>query len=307
MHNLESLWVFLRVVERGSFTAAASRLGLPLSTVSRRISALEEDLGVRLLNRTTRRVSLTEAGRDFYERCSLAEEILEEADLTVRALRTEPEGTLRVVVPYALGLIALEPALAEFRRRFPKIRLALTFDNHPLDLVEHGFDVALRTGVLPDSSYVARRLGRSRARLLASPAYLDRAGRPTSPQDLSGHAVLAHGQGELLTTWRLRNGGGSEVEVAVRPILMSNESDTIIRQMLKGAGIALVSTRLMANRAGGEPFEIVLPDWHRAEDAEVWALYSKRATRDRKILAFVEYAAEIFAPWTRDPDEEVMA
>ncbi|MFT4130662.1 LysR family transcriptional regulator [Labrys sp. (in: a-proteobacteria)] len=306
MHNLQSLWIFLRVVERGGFTAAASQLGLPLSTVSRRVTALEEDLGVRLLNRTTRRVSLTEAGRDFYERCSLAEEILEEADLSVRALRTEPEGTLRLLVPYALGLIALEPALEEFRRRYPRIRLALTFDNHPLDLVEHGFDVALRTGVLPDSSYVARRLGRSRARLLASPSYLDRAGRPASPQELSNHAVLAHGPGEFLTTWRLRSKAGAEVEVAVRPILMSNESDTIIRQMLKGAGIALVSTRLMANRAGDQSFEIVLPDWHRAEDAEVWALYSKRATRDRKIQAFVEFAAEIFAPWTRDPDEEAV-
>ena len=263
--------------------------------------ALEDDLGVRLLHRTTRRVSVTDAGREFYERCARAEEILEEAEGAVRALSHEPQGTLRVLTSYALGLSMLEPALDEFRRRYPKVRLALTFDNYPLDLVEHGFDVALRAGPLPESGYMARSLGRSRARLAASPTYLDRAGRPQTPQDLAGHALLAVGGEAPLTTWRLRDMAGAVAEVTIRPILVSNESVTILRQAVGGAGITLVSTPLMARRLAAGELEIVLPGWYRAEDAEVVALFPPRATLDRKVRAFVDFAAEIFAPWA-DPD-----
>ncbi|CAM2165429.1 hypothetical protein BC2230_180019 [Burkholderia cepacia] len=192
--NFESIRIFLRVVERGNFTAAATQLDMPLSRVSRKVKQLEDDLGVQLLYRTTRRVSVTEAGRDYYERCLRAEDILLDADRQARALRMAPEGTLRVLVPYSIGLFELEPALAEFRRRYPLVQLVLIYDNNPLDLVEHGFDVALRAGVLTDSSYIARSLGWSQAKLAASPAYLDRVGRPATPQDLAQHDLLLVGR-----------------------------------------------------------------------------------------------------------------
>jgi DNA-binding transcriptional LysR family regulator len=299
MTNFENIQIFLRVVERGSFTAAALQLGLPLTSISRRLKALEDQLGVQLLYRTTRRVSVTEAGREYYERCVRAEEMLGEADRTIRAILTEPEGTLRVLTPYAPGLIILEPALIEFRRRYPRVQLLLTYDNNPLDLIEHGFDVALRTGPLPDSGYSARRLGLSRVRLAASPSYLDRAGRPATPQDLSNHDLLTLGDTPL-TTWRLKNDAGAIAEISSRPVLISNESATIIRQVVSGAGIGLITTPLMAHRLAQGVLEIVLPQWHRAADAEISALFPKRATLDRKVRAFVDFAVEVFASWTLD-------
>lgn len=302
--DLDRIQIFLRVVERGSFTAAAVQLGLPLTSASRKVKALEDGLGVQLLHRTTRRVRVTEAGRDYYERCVRAEEILDEAERTVRALRTEPEGTLRVLVPYAPGLIVLEPALTEFRRRYPKVQLVLTYDNGPLDLIEHGFDVALRVGPLPDSGYSARPLGWSRAKLVASGAYLDRAGRPANPQELTNHAILVMGQVAPLTTWRLRSNAGAVSEIIVRPVVISNESVTLIRQAVNGAGIALISTHLIARHLAQGELEIILPQWRRANDMQISAVFPRRATSERKVRAFVDFAMEVFATW-RIPSDVV--
>ncbi|ASL47840.1 HTH-type transcriptional regulator DmlR [Burkholderia sp. AD24] len=299
MIDLESIQIFLRVVERGSFTAAAMQLGLSLSRTSRKVRDLEDGLGVRLLYRTTRRVSVTEAGRDYYERCLRAENILHEADQFVRALRTEPEGTLRVLVPYAMGLVKLEPALAEFRRRCPKVQLVLTYDNSHLDLIENGFDVGLRLGPLPDSEYSARSLGWSRARLAASPEYLERAGRPRGPQDLVDHDILAIGDGPRVTL-RLTNDAGEFAEIDARPVLVSNESITLLRQAVNGGGIALISVDIMARSLEQGGLEIVLPEWRRADDLELSVLFPRRATLDKKVSAFVDFVAEVFASWHRD-------
>jgi DNA-binding transcriptional LysR family regulator len=295
--DLESIRIFLRVVERGSFTAAAALLGLPLSRVSRKIRMLEADLGVQLLHRTTRRISVTEAGREYYERCVIAEGLLQEAGQAVRILTTEPEGTLRVLVPYAVGLLELEPSLAEFRSLYPKVRVVLVYDNSPLDLIEHGIDVALRAGPLPDSGYVARSLGWSRAKLVASPRYLDRIGRPVLPRDLSHCDVLFVGRDVPGPALRLANGAGEVVEFAIKPVLISNESVTVLRQAVSGEGIALVSTHIMTDLISSGELEIVLPDWHRTPDVELNAIFARRATLDQKIRVFVEFVQELFAGW----------
>ncbi|MDG0067838.1 LysR family transcriptional regulator [Burkholderia sp. IO2] len=299
--DLDSIRIFLRVVERGSFTAASVELDMPLSRVSRKVKHLEDDLGVQLLYRTTRRVSVTEAGRDYYDRCLRAEDILLDADRQVRTLRTDPEGTLRVLVPYAIGLFQLEPALAEFRRRYPLVQLVLIYDNSPLDLVEHGFDVALRAGLLNDSGYVARSLGWSHAKLAASPAYLDRTGRPRTPDDLAQHDILFVGRDAPGLTLRLSNTDGERADVPVQPVLISNESVTVLRQATSGGGIALISTHFTARRLARNELEIVLPDWHRTNDVELHALYPSRATLDSKVRAFVEFLTELFATWRTAP------
>ena len=283
--DLESIRIFLRVVERGSFTAAATQLRLPLTSVSRRVKQLEDDLGVQLLYRTTRRVWVTDAGRDYYERCIRAEEILEEADQTARAVRIEPQGMLRVLMPYTLGLSVVEPRLGEFRQHYQKVQLALTYDNYPLDLIEHGFDVALRTGPLSASGYSARLLGRSRAHLAASPVYLD------------PHAIMIMGAGTSLATVRLLDEASNVVEVAVKPILMSNEVTTIIRQAVAGAGIALISPQLALQHFARGELEAVLPQWQRADDIELNALFPRRATSDRKVRSFVNFLADVFSDW----------
>ncbi|CAD9221697.1 Transcriptional regulator [Burkholderia cenocepacia] len=299
--DLDSIRIFLRVVERGSFTAASVELDMPLSRVSRKVKHLEDDLGVQLLYRTTRRVSVTEAGRDYYDRCLRAEDILLDADRQVRTLRTDPEGTLRVLVPYAIGLFQLEPALAEFRRRYPLVQLVLIYDNSPLDLVEHGFDVALRAGLLNDSGYVARSLGWSHAKLAASPAYLDRTGRPRTPNDLAQHDILFVGRDGPGLTLRLSNTDGEKANVPVQPVLISNESVTVLRQATSGGGIALISTHFTARRLARNELEIVLPDWHRTNDVELHVLYPRRATLDSKVRAFVEFLTELFATWRTAP------
>ncbi|HDR9481146.1 LysR family transcriptional regulator [Burkholderia aenigmatica] len=299
--DFESIRIFLRVVERGNFTAAATHLDMPLSRVSRKVKQLEDELGVQLLYRTTRRVSVTEAGRDYYERCLRAEDILLDADRQARSLRTAPEGTLRVLVPYSIGLFELEPTLAEFRRRYPLVQLVLIYDNNPLDLVEHGFDVALRAGVLTDSSYIARSLGWSQAKLAANPAYLDRAGRPATPQDLAQHDLLLVGRDAPSLTLRLTNAAGDVADVPVRPVLITNESVTVLRQAASGGGIALVSTHYTARRLERNELEIVLPDWHRADDVELHVLYPRRATLDSKVRAFVDFLAEVFTAWRTAP------
>lgn len=305
--SFDDVRVFLRVVERGSFTGAARQLGLPLTSVSRRVKALEQILGVQLLHRTTRRLSITEAGQDFYSRCAQSEQMLDEAVLTLRELRSTPEGTLRVAVPYAPGLLVLEPRLAEFRRRYPRIQLALTYSNEPLDLLSHGLDVALRTGPLDDSGYVARRLGRSRAILVASPGYLGGAGTPNHPHELNTHAVLAAGNEAPLATWTLQHGNGDTQSITLRPVLVANESATVIRQALAGGGIALQSRYLVESHLADGSLVQVLPDWHRSPDVDLSALYSKRATLESKVRVFVAFAEEVFATWNPDAPATTIA
>lgn len=297
--HFESIRVFLRVVERGSLTAAALQLGLPLTSASRRLRQLEAHLGIQLLYRTTRRVRVTEAGRDFYDLCVRAEALLEEADQSVRARHEEPQGTLKVLMPYALGLLVVEPALIDFRRRFPKVQLSISYDNHPLDLMEHGFDIAVRSGPLPDySGYVSRPLGWSRAQFFASVSYLERRGNPVVPQDLADHETLAVADGGPMVTWQLLNKAGELAEVTLRPTLISNESITLVRQVAHGAGIALLSTQFVAERIRAGDLQIVLPDWHRARDTELNAIFPRKATQDRKVRAFAGFLKEVFRSWS---------
>lgn len=152
MSRLDDVEVFLRVVERGSFNGAAEQLGMPATSVSRKIKALEDRLGVQLLHRTTRKVWPSEAGQAYYRKCVDAMAALDHADAAIRALTQEPEGPLKVLITYAPAILILEPELATFRARYPKVQLHLTLDNHPLDLIEHGFDVGVRTGPVRDSS-----------------------------------------------------------------------------------------------------------------------------------------------------------
>lgn len=295
--DFDSVRLFLRVVEQGSFTAAARRSGLPLTSVSRRVKALEQALGVQLLHRTTRRIVVTEAGRAFYTRCLEAEHALLDATQSTRDLRGQARGTLHVMLPYTLGLLAIEPRLAQFRHQHPQVQLALTYSNHPLDLLTHGIDVAIHVGALTDSSYVARPLGISRAILMASKAYLKRHGTPAHPRELAHHAILSMGVEAPLVTWSLRHERGDSLQATVRPVLISNESTTLIRQALQGAGIVLLSRQLATPHLHEGSLVQVLPGWQRWPDAEIHALYAQRATQDRKVRAFVEFLEDTFAHW----------
>lgn len=301
MARFDDVEVFLRVVERGSFNGAAEQLGIPATSVSRRVRALEEKLGVQLLHRTTRRVWTSDAGQAYYERCVAAVEALDEADAAVRALKQEPEGHLKVLMTYAPALLVLEPELATFRKLHPKVKLHLTLDNHALDLVEHGFDVAVRTGPVRDSSYHVRRLASLPLKLLAAPGYLDRMGRPSHPSELSGHDLIAVRQAPGALHWPLE-GPDSTCDVKVDPVLDTNDPILALRQTISGAGILLMSGCLARRRILAGELEVVLPDWRLRHPMETVALFPARATRDLKVRVFVDFLVQVFARWQEPAD-----
>lgn len=205
MQSLEDVLAFVRVVETGGFSRAAERLGLSKSIISRRVARLEADLGVRLLNRTTRGISPTEAGLEFKMRCAEILSQLEAARDAVTCRERDVAGTLRLAVPLSFGIARLAPAIAAFAAENPRVSIDLSFSDRFVDLVAEGFDAALRIGILPDASLMARRLGSIQSLLVASPAYLARHGAPEKPQALAHHDCLIYSAGSR-DTWQFRSG-----------------------------------------------------------------------------------------------------
>jgi len=285
--DLNRVSAFARVVELGSFTAAAKQLGLPKSSVSRTVSRLEEELGVRLLQRTTRTLHLTEAGQAYYERARAALASLEEAASAATNLSAEPRGTVRVAAPADIGIMNLGEVVSRFVRKYPLVHVEVSLSSRFVDLVAEGFDLALRAGKMADSSLVARRIGNDSLGLFASPAYLRRRGRPKTLAELANHDCVLfrgmHGKSE----WTL-NGPRGEESVTVRGPLNADEMAFVMQSVSAGVGIGLlpiIAVRLAASRgklpmpvrlmpeyslAGGS-FNIVSPS-ARFQSASVTAL-----------------------------------
>ncbi|MCA9562176.1 MAG: LysR family transcriptional regulator [Myxococcales bacterium] len=187
MSRLDGVEVFVEVVESGSFSKAAKRMNLSKSAVSKQVKRLEDRLSVQLLNRTTRRIHLTEVGREFYERCVSILSEAERAELAIGRFQDVPRGTLRINAPVSFGTTYLAPAIAEFLETYPDLVVDLTLNDHLVDIVKEGFDVVIRISQLSDSSMIARRLASSQAFTCATPEYLDKHGRPHHPNDLRSH------------------------------------------------------------------------------------------------------------------------
>lgn len=301
MARFDDVEVFVRVVERGSFHGAAQQLGIPATSVSRKVKALEDRLGVQLLHRTTRRVWPSDAGQAYYQRCVSAVALLDQADAQVRALTQEPEGILKVLMTHGTGILVVEPELVAFRARYPKVQLNITLDNHPLDLVEHGFDLAIRQGPVRDSSYHVRRLGLSPLHLLASPAYLDQAGRPQHPRELLEHTLIDVRTDPGQNIWALESPQGG-VELRIEPSLVTNDPLLAVRHAISGGGITLLSRCFSRRRLVMGELEVVLPEWERREPLETVALFPARATLDLKVRVFLDFLAEAFGRWFRSDD-----
>jgi DNA-binding transcriptional LysR family regulator len=235
MQNLEDVLAFVRVVEAGGFSRAAARLGVSKSIVSRRVARLEADLGVRLLNRTTRGIAPTEAGLDFKERCVEILRQLDAAREVVACREHDLAGTLRLSVPLSFGVARLAPAIAAFAAAHPRVSVDLAFSDRFVDLVNEGFDAAIRIGVLPDTSHVGRRLGSIAAFVVASPAYLEKHGTPERPQALADHECLIY-SGGARDTWQFRSG---RKWVSVRPQgrFRANNGEVLRAAALAGLGI----------------------------------------------------------------------
>ncbi|MDH3231391.1 MAG: LysR family transcriptional regulator, partial [Alphaproteobacteria bacterium] len=236
MDNFTGMAVFARVVEANSFTEAARRLGMSKAAVSKQVSKLEERLGARLLNRTTRRLSLTEVGAAFYERCARIVAEAEEAELAVTRLNATPRGTLRIDAPVNFGMQYLAPLLPPFMLQHPDLRVDMSFNDRFVDLVEEGCDLAVRIGQLPDSSLVARKLAETRSVICAAPSYWDRHGRPGDPSDLANHDCFAYSYLATGSEWRLQGPGG-EVAVRVSGSLAANNGDVLRQAAVAGLGV----------------------------------------------------------------------
>lgn len=294
-----ALVVFTRVAREGSFTAAARALGMPKSTVSRRVSALEERLGARLLQRTTRKLSLTDLGRLYLQHGERAVAEMEAAELAVSEQQERPRGLLRVSAP--LGLSWLGPLVASFLRRYPEVQVEMICTDRVVDLVEEGFDAAVRAGRLADSSLIARPLATLRRFAVASPAYLDARGTPREPEDLRRHDCIVFGSGRERNRWTLE-GSSSRVEVEVAPRFTANDLDMVGEAARAGLGIALLQDDRCLADLRARKLRQVLPRWS-APAVPLQAVHPSSRHVSAKLKAFLDHVASELSPppWARGP------
>lgn len=234
MDKLRAMEIFVRIVDEGSLTAAAGALGMSGPSVVRALAALERAMSVRLMNRTTRRSSLTDEGREYYARCKRVLAEVEEADASICARRAAPSGRLRLTAPVAYGRMHVAPVVADFMAKYPQMEIELLLLDRIIDLVEEGVDVALRIGNLPDSTLVAVPAGATRRVVCAAPSYLKQAGVPKSPADLADHRCIVFSGLSRATDWSFA--GKRSAQVDVRPALRTNQFDVAVDACLRGLG-----------------------------------------------------------------------
>jgi DNA-binding transcriptional LysR family regulator len=301
MDRVSSMLSFVKVVELGGFAAAARQLNLANSVVTGHVKSLEERLDARLLNRTTRSVSLTEAGRAYYERCVQILSEIEDAEETVQTLQLKPRGILRVNTSPAVPLV-IAPSIAEYSGLYPEVTVHLTATSRMLDLVEQGFDLAIRYAAASDSNLIRRHLASYRTILCASPDYLSKRGEPKHPSELAGHncivyydAPFGRGGNEWMFT-----GPEGEIAVHVSGSLEANNVDAIRGAALNGQGFAFVPTHMVINELKSGALVSVLRDFPGRE-VSVDALYPNRQHLPAKVRTFIDLVAKNFRQIDWDP------
>lgn len=300
--DLNRVAAFVRVVNDGSFTSAARSLGLPKSSVSRSVAQLEQDLGIRLLNRTTRTVALTDAGAAYFERVSRALGDIDEATSAASDAQEELRGPVRVTAPTDLGIWVLAPALARFALLQPGIRVELSLANRVVDLVVEGFDLAVRAGPLRDSSLIARRVGELRSALYASPEYVARRGTPKDLVELAEHDSVVFRPTNGRATWTLVNAAGKIEKVDVRGPLACDDMSFAREAAISGAGIGVLPEFLCGRAEDEGQLVRVLPDWS-AHGAVLHLAYPSARYVPHRVVALREYLADALAAIGRTCEE----
>jgi DNA-binding transcriptional LysR family regulator len=290
MDIVSGMHVFAAVVDNGSFVAAANRLGMSRAMASKSVAALEEHLGTRLLNRTTRRLSLTEAGLAFYERSVQILADIREAEQVAGRMATEPRGTLKVTMPLAYGLHRLGPVIAGYARRYPMVKMDLSLSDRKADLVEEGYDVAIRIGKLPESGLIARKLGTVHGVIVGSPDYLGRQGRPKVPADLAHHVCLGYSLASLGDEWRLQGADGI-VSVRSSGSIKADNGDMLRLAAVAGAGLIFQPWFIVEEDVRAGLLERVLQDY-TSEELGIHAVYPSRRHLSAKVRTFVDFLFE---------------
>jgi len=293
MQDLNDMLYFAEVVDRGGFAAAGRALGLPKSKLSRRVAELEARLGVRLLQRTTRKLSLTEAGELYHRHCVAMREDAEAAEEAVAVVLTEPRGTIRVTCPVTLAQSTIGPLLPLFLERHPQVRVDMQVSNRVVDLVQEGIDVALRVRpTLDDSgSLIVKNLGNTQGLLVASPAQLERQGRPKSLEDLQRLATVAMSAADGRATWRLLGPGGREYDFQHRPCYAADDLLTLRYAVLKGAGITVLPDYMCRRDIRQGLLEEVLPGW-APQTGVIHAVFPSRRGLVPAVRRFLDFLGE---------------
>jgi DNA-binding transcriptional LysR family regulator len=300
MTDLLDYEIFTRVIKAGSLSAAARELHSTPAMISKRLTRLEDRLGVKLLHRTTRRLTPTEVGQSFYERVVAVLAAVEDAESLAAIDNDKPRGLLRVSLPTSFGRLHVAPKLKAFLDTCPDLRLLVDLNDEYVDLAAGGFDVAVRIGTLPDSALIARRLAPNRRVLCASPVYLEKFGDPRTLEDLDDHRLLA---AEPQVAWRL---DGPEGQVTYKPhsSLQTNSSELVREAVVSGLGIAFRSTWDVASELKLGALKRVLPQFAGASDVNIYAVYAGRRLVPPKVRAFVDYFSNAFGPdlpyWDRE-------
>jgi len=286
--------VFARVVEAGSFAKAAERLGLSTSATSRQVAQLEGQLQTRLLNRTTRRVSLTESGRAFYERSVQLLADLAEAEEEASSAAVVPRGTIRLTTSVNFGVRHVAPAIADFLARHGDVRFDVALSDRVVDLVEEGFDLAIRIGAPGADNLVARKLGETRLVPCASPKYLAEHGAPTTPEELARHNCFTYEYVSPRHVWRFRDRSGTERAVRVSGRLHSNNGDLLAEVAVRGGGIVFEPAFIVGPEVRAGRLVPLLQEFEPLP-VPIFALYPSRKHLSAKVRRFVEFLAERFA------------
>ena len=288
MDRFQAIRAFVVVVEQGSFARAADRLDQSVSSVSRQIADLEAHLDARLLNRTTRRLSLTEAGRDFHERSVQLLADLDEAEQAAGGVGAAPRGTLKLTAPITYGVRVLAPRLASFTARYPDVRLDIELSDRAVDLVDEGFDLAVRIGAIRNPNLVARRVGETRLVCCASPAYLAAHGTPATPADLARHACLTYEYAPVRSQWRFVDANGAEQIAKVAGPMHGNNGEMLAALAAQGAGVTLEPDFIVEPLiASGRLVPILVG--YEVPPIPVHAAYPSRRHLSAKVRAFIDH------------------
>lgn len=292
MDKLGAMASFAKVVSLGSYAKAAQTLGVTRSAVSKAVMELEQQLGARLLDRTTRRVSPTEAGLAYYERCLDILARVEETELQVSRLHDEPKGILKINAPMSFGSRYLAPAIADFMSQYPDLKIEITLNDRFIDPLEEGVDVTVRIAALADSSLIARKLAPAKLALVASPAYIMESGIPKSPDDLASHRALSYGHSTTLQRWHLTQ-KGEPISVPLTSAMCSNNGDMLLVAALAGQGITMLPTFMIGPHVAAGSLQIILPEFPPTA-LGIYALYAPNKYLAAKTRLLIDFLVQRF-------------
>lgn len=293
MNRFENMSTFIRVVESGSISGAADRLGVAKSAVSRRLKELEEHLGVELFHRTTRKMNLTDTGKTFYHQSVRILDDVLEAELSTSQAHGELQGSLKVALPLSFGLMHLAPAINEFLLSHPQVEFDLDFSDREVDLMQEGFDLAIRIADLPDSSLIARRLAPIKSIMCASPAYLEQMGIPLLPDELIEHQCLVYSLLRDFEYWHLTDSKGNVIKTKIRPYLKASTGEFLRDVAVEGRGIVLIPTFIAYKEIERGTLVPLLEDY-KTPQINAYAIYPQTRHLSQRVRAFVDLLIKRF-------------